>query len=352
MKILILGGTGAMGIHLVKYLQTENFETYVTSRTPRESQGYTHYLCGNAHDVLFMQSILQEKWDAIVDFMVYSTADFENLYPLFLESTKQYVYLSSARVYANSVTPITEDSDRLLDVVNDPEYLNTDEYALTKARQENILIKSGKTNWTIIRPYITYSENRLQLGTLEKEEWLYRALHGRTIVFSSEIALRLTTMTYGADVANVIFKSIGCSNALGTTFQIVNNQSILWSEVLEIYLDALKNKLGYKPKVLLTDLNTFQTIRSQKYQVIYDRLFDRVFDNSKIIRTFSSIEFKDISNQLKICLDHFFQNQSFAYINWQSEAIKDRLTGEWTSPLEIKSTKSFLKYLYYRIFNF
>lgn len=53
--------------------------------------------------------------------------------------------------------------------------LSIDEYAITKAHQENLLINSKNKNWTIIRPYITYSEQRLQLGTFEKEDWLYRA---------------------------------------------------------------------------------------------------------------------------------------------------------------------------------
>ena len=35
---------------------------------------------------------------------------------------------------------------RLLDISKDDKYLRTDEYALAKARQENILQKSGK-NW-------------------------------------------------------------------------------------------------------------------------------------------------------------------------------------------------------------
>ena len=85
--------------------------------------------------------------------------------------------------YANENGRITEKSKRLLDVCTDEEYLKTDEYALTKVRQENILLSSGKKNWTIIRPYITYNVERLQLGVYEKENWLYRALHGRSIVF-------------------------------------------------------------------------------------------------------------------------------------------------------------------------
>ena len=53
---------------------------------------------------------------------------------------------------------------------------------LTKALQENLLRASGYKNWTIVRPYITFSDIRLQLGVYEKEQWLYRALQGRAIV--------------------------------------------------------------------------------------------------------------------------------------------------------------------------
>ena len=94
-------------------------------------------------------------------------------------------------------TPITENSPRLLDVVHDIEYLKTDEYALSKARQEDILRKNRNNNWTIIRPYITYSGQRLQLGIYEKEQWLYRALQNKPIVFPEELRNNLTTLTWG-----------------------------------------------------------------------------------------------------------------------------------------------------------
>ena len=85
-------------------------------------------------------------------------------------------------------------------MIKDEEYLNTDEYALSKARQENILHEAGCNNWTIISPYITFSETRLQLGVLEKEDWLWRAINGYSIVFqktSHRITPRLhMVMTY------------------------------------------------------------------------------------------------------------------------------------------------------------
>ena len=149
MKILVLGGTGAMGVDLVRILAERGENVIVTSRAKRESAANNvKYLQGDAHDPAFLQSLLRDSYGAIVDFMVYTTEEFQYKVDLFLNSTKQYVFMSSSRVYADSKTPITENSARLLEVCKDEVYLKTDEYALSKARQEDLLCESGKSNWT------------------------------------------------------------------------------------------------------------------------------------------------------------------------------------------------------------
>lgn len=163
-----------------------------------------HFLHGNAKDIQFVKS-LDNNFDVVVDFMSYKTDEFANRVAMLLNKTKHYVFLSSARVFANDKV-ITEESPRLLDVSKDKQYLETDEYALTKARQEDILNSCNKRNYTIIRPYITYGKERLQLSVLEKEEWLFRALTNRSIVFCKELANKSTTLTDSRDVAKSIFK--------------------------------------------------------------------------------------------------------------------------------------------------
>lgn len=348
MKVLILGGTGAIGLHLVELLSNSGIETFVTSRKYRESKGFVRYIQGNAQCTEFLQPILQEKWDVIVDFMVYTTERFKERVNLLLGATSQYVFISSARVYAESEHPITEAFSRLIDISQDMEYLSTDEYSLTKARQENIIRNTGRKNWTIIRPYITYSESRLQLGILEKEEWLYRALHGRTIVFSSDINERTTTMTYGLNVSEGILSIIGNSNACGEIYNITSGISKPWSEVLAIYLEVLEEYLGYRPKVLLQNLDKYFECETRKYQILYDRLFNREFDNSKIAQFVKIDGFCRMDVGLKSCLEKFLKNPNFNVINWKSEAIKDRQTHEHTPLKEIVGLKQKSKYVLYR----
>lgn len=350
MKVLVLGGTGAMGMHLVELLSNNNIETFVTSRKERQSDGKVKYIKGNALDITFLQTILQEHWDAIVDFMVYTTPSFKERLNLLLDATSQYVFLSTARVYADSEQPITESSSRLLDVSIDKEFLSTDEYSLTKARQENLLRNSNRKNWTIIRPYITYSEKRLQLGVLEKEKWLYRALRGRTIVFSDDINSKLTTLTYGLDVSNGIMAVIGDSKTLTETFHITKEASDTWNDVLTIYLEVLEKHLGYKPKVLFQNLDEFSVWNTGKYQIIYDRLFNRQFETSKIAKFVDVENFTKMEVGLKNCLEEFLKNPEFEYINWKAEALKDRQSKERTSLTEIQGLKQKMRYLKTRYF--
>jgi len=349
MNVLILGGTGAIGVHLVRQLVARGVNCVVTSRKERPSKQNLAYAQGNAHDLTFMQQLLgTRKWDAIVDFMTYPTEEFRSRYQLLLRATRQYVYLSSSRVYAECDGKINEDSPRLLDVCKDEDYLSTDEYALRKARQEDILRGSGFNHWTIIRPYVTFSEQRLQLSPLEKEYWLYRALHGRTIVFSKDLAEKTTTLTYGEDVARGIASLIGKESALGKAFHITTSETHQWSEILKVYLDVLEKKTGTRPKLLLTDKWESNYV-GNVYQVKYDRMYNRQFDNSRINGFIDTTTFKHTIPVLMECLSVFLDHPSFKPINWRKEARKDRLTGEWTRQSDIPGIKKKLIYLVNRI---
>jgi len=349
MKVLLLGGTGAMGVYLESLLSDHGFQVTITSRSERSSKkNNVSYIQGNALEAEFLEKLLKSNWDVIVDFMIYPTATFSQRIEKLLKSTKQYVYLSSARVYADSTSKITEDSPRLLDVSKDFEFLSTDEYALAKARQENILFSSTFKNWTIVRPYITYGEQRFQLGVLEKESWLYRALKGKTIVFSKEMLHKSTTVTSGFDVARAIFSLLGEESALGEAFHVTSNEATSWKKLLDMYCMELKKQLGHKPKVLLQDLSDFNMHHQAIYQIEYDRLYNRIFDNSKIENYIDVSGFVSPFDGMKKDLNSFISNPDFLAINWRSEAIKDKSTGDYSYFSEIKGYKNKLKYFYHR----
>lgn len=349
MTVLILGGTGTMGGGILKRLGERGCQITVTSRRSHASPASNiQFVKGNAKELPFLTELLNKSYDAIIDFMVYTTEEFRQRYELFLSHTAQYIFISSARVYAQSDSPITENSPRLLDISTDQKYLSTDEYALAKARCEDILGSSGQKNYTIIRPYITYGTNRLQLGVLEKENWLYRALHGRSIVFSEDIAGKYTTLTYGRDVADGICSLLGKPETYGEIFHITHEQPSTWNGILNLYADVLEKETGRRPNIVINQKAVNLKLRGAKYQVIFCRYFDRRFDNSKVSEFVNVKDFKDTESGLKECLIDFLNNPHFREINWVLEALNDRVAHEHTPLKEITDFKSKMVYLCYR----
>lgn len=350
MIFLLLGGTGAMGTPLVDLLSTDPQNTvYVTTRKKRENKNNVIYCQGNARSDDFLLRILEGKsYDAIFDFMVYNTEELRKRLPKLLEKTKQYFFFSSSRCYAETEGKIVENSPRLVDACTDVDYLSTDEYGLAKGREENLLTLCEKRNWTIIRPYITYNDYRIQLGVYEKENWLKRALAGRTIILPKDIAERKTSMTYGPDVAGALIKLIGNEKAYGEAFHIATRETHTWGEILAFYCDKIEEKTGKRPKVkIINDSRGLQTVWN-KWQIIYDRLYDREFDTTKIESVRGPYEYKPTFEGLDECIKQFLSKPMWGEMNWRYEAWCDRQTGEITPLGEIVGWKNKLRYIKWR----
>lgn len=278
-RILLLGGTGAIGTHVAPELLRRGFSVVVTSRSEHapDASG-VEYRQGNAKDDAFLDTLLAERFDAIVDFMIYSTEAFKKRCEKLLTHTSHYVFLSSYRVYGDcGCAPITEESPRLLDSVDDPAYLKTDEYGLAKARQEDVLRASGYQNYTIVRPSITYAGDRFQLGTMEANEFLIRALHGKMVIFPKEMLSKRAAMTYAGDVGRMIARLVLDENAFGETYTAASAETVTWNNVLKIYQKILGMQVKYVP------LSVYESVVGRPWQIKYDRMLHRIVDNTKIL---------------------------------------------------------------------
>ena len=351
MKVLIFGGTGAMGTPLVEFLANSGNNVFITSRKARQSSGNIHYITGNAHDFEFVKKLVcEQRFDAIVDFMVYTTKEFKQRADMLLKATDHYLFLSSSRVYADSDSPITENSPRLLDVSKDSEYLQTDEYALAKARQENILFTSTNKNWTIIRPYITYNIERLQLATLEKDIWLRRALEGHKILLPQDVAVHKTTMTYDDDVARAISLLIGNEKAKAEAVHLTSTEPMTWKTVLKIYTDVIETKFGVSPEIWMPETSdVIADAIGNKYQIRYDRMFDRVFDNSKMLELCGKdFAFLSMEIGLRKCLEKFLVSPRWIDVDSTWVARLDRAEKCTHTLKDFETPQQKMKYIGWR----
>ena len=356
MKILILGGTGAMGRPLVKNLSTTQPEAdiHVTSRRRQPDQdgtGRVRHLLGNARDNSFLNDILTNgggRYDIIVDFMNYDLDEFAARMNTLLSSCSHYIWFSSARVYAESEEPLSETSPRLLETSTDTDFLATNRYALRKARQENLLTGSGFSNYTIIRPYITYNNERLQLGICEKEQWLYRLLKGRPLVLSRTMLDKTTTLTFGGDVAEAITDLIGNNSAKGRIFQIAGTDTITWRELLELYCNIITVHTGFRPKVFASDsIKDIEMLYEGGYNTIYDRNFNRTFNSARINEAIGrEIDYTPIREGVTRCLTDFLSgDRKFLRIDPAYEAYQDLITDSYSDKTDFTSDDDWHIYL-------
>lgn len=307
-----------------------------------------NFLVGNAHEIHFLNQVLKnESYDAIVDFMSYETAEFPAIIKTILPRTKHYIYISSSRVYAPSDGRLTEDSPRLLDVSNDRKYLSTDEYALRKARQENMLYESRWQNYTIIRPSITYNSNRLQYSAGEKEEWLFRAINGRKVIIPKDLDDVYTTMSFGDDVAKAISLLILNNEAYGEAVHIAGAEPVTWADVMDIYSRSVEEYIGRSiKKYYINDSLELSLTLNRYYQIKYARGVSRRFDNSKLWALIGKQNFIDIEKGLSFCVKKFLsEGMNFLPISWRTEAYFDKLSGEKTALKAFQSNKGKVAYL-------
>jgi nucleoside-diphosphate-sugar epimerase len=324
-RVLVLGGTGAIGTYLCPELRDLHHEVHVTTREKQEDvNGGFRYVCGDARSRDFIKSLLSRgSYDVIIDLMAYSTAEFLDAHETLLGGTAQYIFISSYRVFADSGTePINERSPRLLEACRDQDYLATDDYGLAKARQEDILKHSKRSNWTIVRPCITYSQKRFQFGTLEADTICYRALQGIPVIMARDILPKITTMTWAGDVARLISRLALNPEALCEDFNAVTAECRSWTEVADYYEEFI----GLTRVEVNLDL--YAMIVGGNYQIKYDRLYDRVLDNTKVLKVtgLKQSEFLGLKQGLRMELARFKRNPSFKTLDIRLQARMDKIT--------------------------
>ena len=302
-KVLLIAGGGTLGTYTAKELLNKGcavdvicLEDY-TSNNPK--------LCYHKAkaDLNHLTEFLKDKYyDGIVNFIHYYVPEmYKPVHKLLTSKTDQLIFLSSYRVYAESKQPLTEEAPFLADVVEDEEFLKSEDYAVPKAICEKYLREESDTkNWTVVRPIISFSDKRFDLVTVSGHEIIDAARSGKTVILP-EAAKNLTAGldwagNSGKLIANLLFKK----ECLGEAYTVSSGQNLTWGEVADIY-------------TRLTGVN-FRWADTEEYVstghggngLFYDRLYDRAVDNTKILKAtgLNKDDFTSIEDGIKIELNN------------------------------------------------
>lgn len=284
-KILVFGAGGAMSQYMIPFLAEQGYQVDgVALQELKSEHPNITYTQGNAKDFNLRMEFLSRNYDAVVDFLVYPSAEIPTMLPMILDHTDQYVFLSSGRIYDNLEVPVKETSPRLIDTSKDPYLLSSDDYCIYKGRAENLLHSMERKNWTIVRPATTYSYLRYQLVTLEAADTVGRARAGKKAVVPIQAKDKPATLSWGGDVGPMIGNLLFKDAALGETFNVNSAEHRTWGEIAEYYKDICGLESVWVDKEdYLKILNPNLYNRAPRWQLEYARLFNRIVDNSKAL---------------------------------------------------------------------
>ena len=314
-KVLVIGGTGAMGRYVCPKLFECGYEVDALTADVRASNGNIKYITANALDDEVIAGIVKRGYDAIIDFMWYTADDFAKRMNTLLNNTSHYFSMSSYRVFADSKgEPLTEQSPRLYEVLRDEEFFTYENYAHSKCSIEDMLKASEYSNWTVLRPTIVYSVQRYPLVAFAGTTIVDRALAGKKVVVPEETLKKKTTMVWAGDVAKMIAGLIFNPVAMREIYNVGTSEWVLWQDVVDFYEREFGLQVVGIPLAEYTENFQYGNFGrlDMKWIIDYDRMYDRVIDNSKVLRDagLSANDIMGIFDGLHLVLREYLERET------------------------------------------
>ena len=224
------------------------------------------------------------RYDAIVDFLHVPEAEAQRCrIDLMLDHTDQFVFLSSYRTYTGRDKIITESSEQWIDAPANDRMLEEDDYAIPKARGERHLLSSGRRNWTVVRPVISFSHFRLDLVTVGAYAILHRTAAGKKIPLPVEVRDKHCAVTWGGNTGLQLAHLIGRSDVMGEAFTLGMDEGLTWGDVAAFYEELAGARFEWISAEDYIKIATGGSYMDE--QMIWtDRNLDRRVNFSKVMR--------------------------------------------------------------------
>ena len=226
MNVLIIGGTGVLSSAVTNEALRQGFKVTMINRGSRSNliPDNVEFLKSDKNDLKKIRHLLGERrFDAVMDYLCYSDDEVADSFNFYSHYTKQYFFISSCAVYNTTLGEVCrEDSPKILPIWS---------YSVNKWASEKhleILAKKSDTNYTIIRPCVTYGDTRIPYGISPKYGYHWtlvsRILNEKPIIRWNG-GVNRCNMTRVEDFAVGVVGLIGNRGAYNEAFNICGDET-------------------------------------------------------------------------------------------------------------------------------
>ena len=285
MRILMIGGTGTISSAITRQLAESEHELWLLNRGNRQAElpeGVNQIVADVENEQLVAEKLGDMQFDVVCEFIGFLPEQVARDIRLFRGRTRQYVYISSASAYNKPARGYIINEGTTL---ANPHW----EYSRNKIACEELLMKHYREEGfpvTIIRPSHTYCERSVPLGIHGmKGSWqvVKRMMEGKPVLIQGD-GSSLWTMTWNEDFARGFIGLLGNPHAIGEAFQIMNDETLTWTQIYQAIADALRVELKpyYVSSAFLADV--CPKAYDLEGSLLGDKAVSVVFDCAKLKR--------------------------------------------------------------------
>jgi nucleoside-diphosphate-sugar epimerase len=279
MRILFIGGSGNISADCAALLHQRGHEICVLGRGRSRVPADYRAVIADRHDTTAMRAALRGvQPEVVMNFLGYDLPEVRADCDLFQGAVQQYVFISSAVVYAKPPArlPISEDAPK-----GNPWW----DYAQKKLACEQWLLERRAESGfpvTIVRPSHTYSKHWIPNPVSSGSYTFAARLEEGKPVFVHDNGESPWTLTTSRDFAVGLAGLAGKSEAIGEAFHITSDEVLTWNQIYEEIASALGVAL---PVVVKVPTDFICRVAPQLAGTLKgDKAHPAIFDNTKLKR--------------------------------------------------------------------
>jgi nucleoside-diphosphate-sugar epimerase len=275
-KVLFVGGTGIISSACCQLAVERGIDLSVLNRgksTDRPLPAEANVLHADIRDPASVKDALGDReFDAVVDWVAFTTQHIRTDLELFRGRTGQYVFISSASAYQTPPArlPVVESTP-----LRNPFW----QYSRDKIACEDLLVAAYREEGfpaTIVRPSHTYDKTLVPFDG----GWtaVARMRQGKPVVVHGD-GTSLWTLTHHVDFARGFVPLLGHPRAVGEAIHITSDEWLTWNQIAEDMAAAagVEARIVHVPSDAVAAADPVWGAG-----LLGDKAHSLVFDNSKL----------------------------------------------------------------------
>jgi len=231
-NILIIGGSYFVGrVFIEELLNHAEYSIYVLNRgrIPLKLENVKEIICDRHDAVKLHQTVPPLEWHAVVDFCGYEPEDIVTLLQNLTGSVQQYIYISTASVYQNSLNlPMKEDTPTLTCPMPYP----GGDYAYKKWLTElklKELCEERSIVHTSLRPAFIYGK----YNYAPRESYFFNLIAKGEPIIVPTSPQALFSMVSVWDVARICISCLGNEKVFNQAYNVAAEELISYDKLIE-----------------------------------------------------------------------------------------------------------------------